>query len=194
MTGTAGLTTGVLNAVFPTSLTWSTALDGIDQALVDATAADQGYTVDDATTGTTGWLVTASATTFTCDTTSTPVACATTQTLPDSTFSTNGCTLTTQTGCGAGIAADVAPSDACSSGSTCTLPTNTVTTYPVTITTSATPSSFNIYGATAGTGKGSVDIGGSASANPVGWWLNVPGNTAPGTYTSTITLSVAATP
>jgi hypothetical protein len=50
------------------------------------------------------------------------------------------------------------------------------------------PTAVTIYSATAATGLGSIDI------NPIGWWLNVPGNTPGGSYTSTITLEILATP
>jgi hypothetical protein len=41
---------------------------------------------------------------------------------------------------------------------------------------------------------GSFTIGGSASANPVGWWLSVPANAYVGTYLSTVTFAVASGP
>jgi len=70
-----------------------------------------------------------------------------------------------------------------------------VTTFPVAITTAASgPTPYVIYDANAGTGIGSIAIGGSAAAAPVGWWLTVPGNTTPGTYTSTILMAVVSTP
>jgi len=65
----------------------------------------------------------------------------------------------------------------------------------VAITTAASaPTAFVIYDANATTGTGSVAIGGSSAANPVGWWLNVPGNTKSGTYISTISMAVATAP
>ena len=180
ITGTASLGIGTLSATTPSTLTWSTTLNGLDQNLVDTVPADEGYTVDDATGSSFGWHVTVSATTFT---STTPTAA----TLADTgTFSTNGSvTSATDT---------TGPAAACSTGSTCTLPTNTVT-YPVAITTAATgPTPVSIYSAAAPTGVGSIDIGGSTSANPVGWWLAVPGTTATGTYTSTITVDVVSGP
>ncbi len=135
----------------------------VDQQVNDTTAADQGYTVDDATGSAPGWHSTVSATTFT-------TGGGTPHTLADAgTFSTNG-SVTSISGTGA-------PTTACASGSTCTVPTNT-TTYPVAITTAAaTPTAFTIYDTSAGTGSGTIDIGGSTAANPVGWWLNMPANT-----------------
>jgi hypothetical protein len=62
----------------------------------------------------------------------------------------------------------------------------------VAITTATTAS--NIYDASATTGLGSVTIGGSSAANPVGWWLNVPANTLAGTYTSTVTVDIISGP
>jgi hypothetical protein len=61
-------------------------------------------------------------------------------------------------------------------------------------TATSSPTSYVIYDANAATGVGSIAIGGSGNAAPVGWWLNVPGNTTPGTYTSTITMAVVTAP
>jgi hypothetical protein len=67
--------------------------------------------------------------------------------------------------------------------------------YPVAITTAASsPPASDIYDASATTGLGSVTIGGSSAANPVGWWLNVPANTLAGTYTSTVTVDIISGP
>jgi hypothetical protein len=177
-TGTLALAAGTLTMTPPVSLAWAGTVTGVDQQLVDATAADQGYTVDDATGSSAGWNVTVSATTFT---STTPAA-----TLPDTgTFSTNGSITSALDTTG--------PTAACSAASTCTLPTDT-TAYPVAITTAAaTPTAFKIYDASATTGLGSIDIG-LPGAAPVSWWLAVPGNAVPATYTSTITLEVISAP
>jgi hypothetical protein len=162
------------------SLSWTSAASGADLQLVDPTVADETYTVVDATGSGAGWHVTVSATTFT----------ATGGTLTNTgTFSTNG-SLTSITGA-------VYPTAACSTGSTCTVPTHTTTptTFPVAITTApTTPVASVIYDANAATGTGSIAIGGSTSANPVGWWLAVPGNTKAGTYTSTISMAIVTAP
>lgn len=177
MTGTLILSSGTLTLTAPSALSWAGNVTGLDQNLVDATAAHQAYLVDDATGTGAGWHVTVSATTFTTGTLTLANA---------GTFSTNG-SVTSMTD-------PAAPTAACSSGSTCTLPTDT-TTYPVAITTAATaPTAVNIYDASAGTGKGSIVIGGSTAAGPVGWWLNVPSNTLAGTYTSTVTMEIIAGP
>jgi hypothetical protein len=155
----------------------------VDQHLVDPTAADETYTVVDATGTVAGWHITTSATTFTSTGTGTPK-------LADiGTFSTNG-SLTSSTATGY-------PTAICSPSATCTPPTHGTapTTFPVAITTAASsPTTYVIYDANAATGIGSIAIGGSAAAAPVGWWLNVPGNATPGTYTSTILMSVVSTP
>src|SRR5215469_1872978 len=65
MTGTVTLTAGSLTLTSPTSLTWTSTLNGLDQSLVDTVAGDQQYTVNDASGSGAGWHVTASATTFT---------------------------------------------------------------------------------------------------------------------------------
>jgi hypothetical protein len=176
ITGTLVLNSGVLSVTMPTSLSWSGTVDGLDQQLVDTTAADQEYVIDDATGSATGWHVTISGTTFT----------TTGSSLPNSgTFLTNG-SVTSES-------ATSAPTAACSSGATCTLPTD-VTTYPVAITTAASPTAVTIYDASASTGLGSIVIGGASAADPVGWWLNVPANATAGTYSSTLTMELISGP
>jgi hypothetical protein len=180
LTGTLTLSAGSLNLTTDSTLGWSAAVTGADLNLVDATAPDEIYTVIDASGAAAGWHVTVAATTFTTGT----VTLANT-----GTFSTNG-SLTSKNNNGY-------PTAACTTGSTCTLPTHTTapTTFPVTITTAASaPTPFVVYDADAGTGIGSIAIGGSASPAPVGWWLNVPGNTKPGSYVSTISMAVISAP
>lgn len=177
-TGTLTFTAGTLTLLSPIALTWSGTGNGLNQQLVDTTTAHQSYVVDDATGGGAGWNVTVSATTFT---STTPAA-----TLANTgTFSTNGSI--------ASAAAATAPTAACTTGATCTLPTNT-TTYPVALTTAATtPTPFKIYDTSAATGLGSITIG-LPGADPVGWWVAVPANVVPATYTSVITLEVLSAP
>jgi hypothetical protein len=185
LTGTFVLGGGALGLTPPFSLGWGGNVTGVDQAIADTTGggADETYVVNDSTGAGAGWHVTASATPFT-------TATATPAVLADAgTFQTNG-SVTDET--------DItSPTAACSALTACTVPTNG-TTYPVDITTIAgTPPAgdiFTIYAAAAGTGLGSIVIGGSTTANPVGWWLNVPANTLAGTYTSTITLSIIDAP
>jgi hypothetical protein len=180
ITGSADLTGGILSATVPSSLAWAATLTGVAQNVVDTTAGDQGYTVDDATGSGAGWHVTVSATTF---------SATGGATLPDTgTFSTTG-SATSST-------ATTAPTQACTGGTgDCTLPNNAATTYPVAITTAAaTPTAQTVYQAAAATGVGSVDIGGSTATNPVGWWIHVPGTAVPGTYTSTITINIISGP
>jgi fibronectin-binding autotransporter adhesin len=178
MTGTATLGTGTLTLTAPATLTWAGTLTGLTQELVDTVAADQTYNVDDATGSATGWNVAVAATQFT----ATGGAL-----LPlTGTFSTNG-SVTSAT-------AAAAPTATCASGAgTCTLPTDAVT-YPVAVTTGAAVTPIAIYSAATSTGEGSIDIGGSTAADPVGWWLAVRPDATPGTYTSTITLTLASGP
>ena len=183
LTGTLTLSAGTLNLTTDSTLGWSAALTGADLNLVDATTPDETYTVVDASGAAAGWHVTVAATTFTSTGTGTPKLADT------GTFSTNG-SITSKTTAGY-------PTAACTAGSTCTLPTHTTapTTFPVQITTAASsPTAYVIYDANAATGIGSIAIGGSAAAAPVGWWLTVPGNTTPGTYTSTISMTVISAP
>ncbi len=172
-TGTLTLSAGTLTATMPSSLSWSGTLSGTNSNLVDTTAADQSFQVDDNTGSGAGWHVTASATQFT------STSGTSTYTLPSSAFSVNG-SLSSAT-------ATTAPSETCVS--TCTLPTDS-TTYPVGISTAA----VDIYDTQAGTGLGDVTIGGSSSSAPVGWWLAIPATTRAGTYTSTIVFSIVSGP
>jgi hypothetical protein len=177
MTGTLTVSAGALTLTSPASLTWSATLTGTNQSVVDVVGADQQYTVNDATGSGAGWHVTVAATTFTNGT----------HTLPDTgTFVTTGSTTS--------ISATAAPTATCAAGTTCTLPTNS-TTYPIGITTAATaPTAVTIYSTAAATGVGQVVIGGSGSANPVGWWINIPASASAGAYTSTVTMAVVSAP
>jgi hypothetical protein len=141
---------------------------------VDSVAGDQQLTVNDSTGSGAGWNITMSATTVT----------AGSRTLPNaSALDVNG-SVTSLTG--------APPSVACVSS--CTLPTDT-TAYPVAITTAATsPSAYTIYDTAAGTGIGAVTVGGSSAANPLGWWVGVPGSAYAGSYTSTVTLTLVSGP
>jgi hypothetical protein len=180
ITGTATLSGGTLTMTAPGSLTWAGTLNGLTQELVDTVPADQTYSVDDATGSATGWNVSVDATTFT-TTGGTPVP------LPNAgTFSTNG-SVTSAT-------AATAPSAACASVGTCTLPTDTAVTYPVALTTALAPTPTVVYEAAAGTGLGTVNIGGSTATDPVGWWLTVRADSAPGIYTSTVDINLASGP
>jgi hypothetical protein len=177
LTGTLGVTAGTLNLTAPGAMAWSATVTGLNQQVVDTTAAQETYLVDDASGSAAGWHVTISATTFT---TSGSV------TLPNSgTFSTTGSVSS--------ATATTAPTSACSTGATCTLPTDS-TTYPVAITTATSPTAVTIYDTAASTGVGSIVIGGSTAANPVGWWLNLLASVTAGTYTSNITMEVISGP
>jgi hypothetical protein len=175
VTGTVSVEPGPLTLTSPSSLNWRTTLTGVDQSLADIVAANQQYTVDDATGSGAGWHVTASATTFTSGR----------ATLPDAgTFSANGSLDSATSTSG--------PSATCPA--TCTLPSNS-TTYPVAITTAArSPVPVVIFDDAASFGLGKIVIGGSTRAHPVGWWLRVPARACAGSYTSTITLAIISGP
>jgi hypothetical protein len=178
MTGTVSLTAGALTLTSPTALSWATTLDGLAQNLVDATPADQQYTVGDATGSATGWHVTTSATTFTNGT----------HALPNTgTFVTNGSVTS--------ITSTYAPTASCTgSTGTCTLPSNS-TTYPVAITTAASsPTPVTIYDTAVSSGVGQITIGGSTQPDPVGWWVSIPASAVAGSYTSTITMEIISGP
>jgi hypothetical protein len=179
ITATLSLSAGALSLTSPTSLGWGATVNGTDLQLSDPTAADESYLVDDSTGTAAGWHVTVAATQFT-------TGGGTPSLLADATtFSTNGSL--------GSLTATVGPSATCHAGSTCTLPTDT-TTYPVAIVTGAAVTPINIYDASATTGLGSITIGGSTAADPVGWWIAVPSNTLAGIYTSTVTLEIIAGP
>jgi hypothetical protein len=76
---------------------------------------------------------------------------------------------------------------ACNSGSTCTTPTNSVT-YPLTVPAGSTPpTAAKFYNAASGTGTGILD------ATPT-VQVAVPANSSAGSYSSTVTLTVASGP
>lgn len=177
LTGTLTVTAGALTLTAPASLSWAATLNGTNQTVVDTTAADQQYTVTDATGSGAGWHVTVSATTFTNGA----------HTLANAGTFVN-------TGSVTSVSATTSPTAACAAAVSCTLPTNS-TTYPVAITTAPTsPAAVTIYDTAAATGLGQIVIGGSTAANPVGWWVNVPANASAGAYTSTVTLAVVSAP
>lgn len=173
ITGTLNVTSGALTIAPPPSLNWGATVSGLDQSLVDPTLADQTYQINDATGVASGWHVTTTATQFTRTDPTTAVLDNT------GTFSTNG-SLTAATD-------TTAPTVACVTTSTCTLPTN-LTTYPIAFTTGPAVTPVNIYDAAAATGVGGMNV------SSVGWWLNVPANTAAGAYTSTVTLELVSGP
>jgi hypothetical protein len=175
LTGTLGVTAGSLTLTSPTALAWAATENGTDQLLVDPTTAHQSFVVNDLTGSGAGWHVTVSATTFTSGVNTMANA---------GTFSLTG-SISSKV-------ATTAPTAACSSGATCTLPTDT-TAYPVAITTAASaPTAVTIYDTSVNTGLGSMTLG--IGASPVGWWLNVPASTKAGTYTSTVSLQIISGP
>ena len=194
ITGSADLTAGVLNGSFPGSLTWSRTLSGANQNVADIAAGHQGFTVDDATT--TGRLARQRVRHDLylhrhqhahplCDYRDASghgnVLRQREHYRPDGHHSPKPELHRDRRLYGAGTAAGQQPN------------------FPVAVTTAAaTPTAVTIYNAVATTGVGSVDIGqtgGNLTAtNPVGWWIHVPGTTKPGSYTSTIDLTVISGP
>ena len=156
---TATLNAGSLAFVSaPASISFSGTLNGLDQTISNPSAIDVG----DATGSGTGWNITATSTTF--------ATAGNTHLL-----STSATTVT------------AAPADACDSGATCALATNSVT-YPYTLPAAATaPTATKVYNAAASTGLGNQTV------TPT-WKLAVPANTFAGTYNSTWTLSLVSGP
>ncbi len=173
---TAGLSfTGPLSVTAPSSLTWATTLNGVNQSVADAVAGDQQLAVSDETLTGAGWDVTISATTFTNGA----------HTLPDTgTFVLTGGTSS--------ITASVAPSLACTLSC---IPPDDAVTYPVAVTTAgSSPSPVSVSEASADSGLGGILLGGSSAADPFGWWVKVPGNAWRGAYTSTVTVAIVSGP
>ncbi|MGD0245798.1 MAG: hypothetical protein ABSB59_36490 [Streptosporangiaceae bacterium] len=166
--------TGSLLLTASGSMTWASTLSGTNQQAVDTNPADQQLTVSDSTGTASGWHITASMTTFTTGT----------YTIP----STGAIDFTGSVS----TVASTAPSATCVGS--CVLPADT-TTYPVLMNTaSSSPPSFTLYDTSPGTGVGQITLGGSSAANPIGWWMNVPGNAHQGSYTSTVRLTVVSGP
>jgi hypothetical protein len=158
---TAQVTGGTLSVTLPSTMSWSLTLNGYNQ-----TATTSSTVVVDDSTGTgDGWQVTAEASPFTATNSS-----GTTTTLSGESLSV------------------AQPTAACASGTTCTLPDNTVS-YPVTLpigsNVNVTP--IVIASAAVDTGMGEVDL-------PFTWSLAVPADALAGSYTSTITVSVSTGP
>jgi hypothetical protein len=167
--------TGGLTLTSPSALGWSGTITGSAQNLVDGTAGQQNFLIDDETGSGAGWHITASATTFTTGLNSLPNS--------GSLVFTGSVTAATAT---------TGPSVACNTS--CTLPVNT-TTYPVAITTAATsPTAATVFDTAAGSGLGPAIIGGSSAANPVGWWIKLLATARAGTYSSTITIATVSGP
>ena len=170
---------GMLAVGAPASLSWSGTLNGHDQAIPDTDAATEQLSVNNQTGSGDGWRATVSATNFTNGTG----------------YSLPAAGVLQVTGSVTSPGLPTAPTASCQATLICTLPDDTSVTYPVAITSAAqSPAAVTVYAASAGTGVGPVTIGGAAAANPVGWWLNVPGNAQAGTYTSTVTISVVSGP
>lgn len=122
--------------------------------------AKQAIDVGDATGSGAGWNITATSTTFTSGVNS---------------LSNTATTVT------------AAPTDACDSGSTCTLSINTIT-YPYTLPAgTVAPLATKLFDASLLTGMGNQTV------TPT-WRLAIPANASPGTYTSTWTLSLVSGP
>jgi Fibronectin type III domain/Regulator of chromosome condensation (RCC1) repeat len=165
---------GGLSLTSPGSLTWATTANGSDQTVVDTTATDQQFTAADLTGSGAGWHITVSATTFTSGSNVLPNAGA---------IQLTGSTTSL---------ASTAPTATCQG--TCTVPTDT-TTYPVAITTAASsPTAYTVYDTAAGTGEGTMILGGSTAANPIGWWVQVPATALAGSYVSTVAITLVSGP
>jgi hypothetical protein len=186
-TGTITIAAGGLTVGAPGSLTWSGAVTGAAQTLYDTATADEVLYASDlrgllSGNANSGWKITATATTFTGGTTA--------ATLADT---VGGQVLAFGGGATAGPAISV-PTAACSVALTCTNATTSVSGYPLFIPTGTSATPTKIYNATAGTGLGVIQIGGSAATHPAVWQVNLPPVVTADTYTSTVTVTIAAGP
>jgi hypothetical protein len=168
---------GVLALTTPATLTWSGSLTGQSQTLADTNAADEQLVLNDQTGSGGGWNISIAATNFT----------------NGSGYSLPAAGVLEVTGSVTNAASTAAPTASCAASSICTLPTDSSVTYPQTITSAALTPAI-VYVASLNTGIGPVTIGGSAAANPFGWWVHVPGYAQRGTYTATVTVSVGSGP
>ena len=181
MTGTATLTAGSLGVAAPATQTWGTLLDGTDKQMVDATPADESFSVQDATGSGDGWTVTATATQFTGTDTA-----GDTNTLADTgTLVFNGSATSEVVG--------AIPGNRCAPATTCVVPTTTGLALPLDFTQDGT-TTYNLYDASAATGMGTIQIGAVSGGAPAAWWVNVPAGATADAYASTITLAISTGP
>lgn len=193
ISGTATVTGGTLS-VGATSGTikWAAApLNGRNLTI----ATDDRMQLVDATGSGSGWNLTATATRFTDSTGTTRCSSTKPCTLPSTALSLaklchTPVTPTVTFPC-SWLPPPAPPGVACSSGSSCTLPTDSVT-YPVTIpactTASGTCTPTSVANAAKTTGMGAMTF------TTLDWWLNIPANAYAGKYTSTITLTISSGP
>jgi len=174
---TATVVGGALGVTAPPSQSWSTTLNGTDQALVDT--ADASFTVQDVTGSGGGWTVTATATQFT-------GAGADGNTLP-----ATGTMV--YAGSGTDETSGATPGAACAPASACVVPTTTGLTLPAPVTQNGT-TLVNLYDAEANTGMGTILIGAVSGGAPAAWWVNVPAGAMADTYSSVITLAISTGP
>lgn len=166
-TVTADLEAGSYTIEAPSSLSWQTvSLTGFTQTK----KATLSITIKNGSGATSGWQV---------DATMTTLKTAGGSKLPDTAVSLNGSSSS--------ATASTAPTAACATGSTCVLPTNSVT-YPFTVPAATTaPTASACVSAADTTGLGAATV-------PLDAWLHVPGDAKAGTYSATITLSIVSGP
>ncbi len=157
----------VFSVTMPSSLAWSTTLNGFNQSVVNGSS----LTVDDQTQAGYGWDVEATSTQFS----------SSAHSLATNSLSVNGSSSSP--------GATTVPGVSCSAGTCGSTPSDTVG-YPVTVpagTGGSFPTPVSLFAAQYGTGQGSWSVG-------TDWWLSLPGNTYAGTYTSTIVVLLASGP
>jgi len=184
-TATVTITAGGLTVGAPASLTWTAAITGAAQTIYDANANDEIlYTSDlrglPSTNAGAGWNVTATAGTFTG---------ATGATLAD----TAGGQVLAFGGGAAGADSNV-PTAACVVARACNPASTNVTGYPLFVPTGPSATPTKIYNASTTTGQGVGQVGGSTAAHPAVWQVHLPPVVTAGTYTSTVTVTIAAVP
>jgi hypothetical protein len=184
-TGTITINAGGLTVGAPASLSWTASITGAAQTIYDTSTNDEILYTSDlrglaSTNGSAGWKVTATATTFTGGTGAT---------LAD----TAGGQLLAFGGGAAGADTNV-PTAACVVVLTCTPAATSVTGYPLFVPTGASATPTKIYNASATTGQGIGQVGGNTATHPAVWQVDLPSVITADTYTSTVTVTIAASP
>ncbi len=171
--GQATVSAGTLSVSAPSTVKWAGTLNGYDLSQ----DAPVSYTLTDATGSGSGWNLTASATALT-NTNGTTKCSTSAPCRIHKPFTINASAQTAQ--------GTTAPAPTCAQGSTCTLPTYSKVAYPVSVTPTA-PAPSTVATAAKTSGMGAITCA-------TDWWLSIPANAHAGTYTNTITLTIASGP
>jgi hypothetical protein len=185
-TGTVTITAGGLTVGAPASLSWTANITGAAQTIYDTSTSDEILYTSDlrgllSGNANAGWNITATATTFSAS--------------GGATLADTGTGQVLAFGGGAAGSASQVPTAACVTVLTCTPAVTTVTGYPLFVPTGASATPTKIYNSSTATGQGIGQVGGTGTGvNPAVWQVNLPAVVNAGTYTSTVTVTIAAVP